>query len=531
MYRIIYTTLLLLICCANIQAVPIDNQRSLQTLDAVIAGKNRYHAEKEQYIDTLKRALLHQININQRYKLYEELYEAYLHYQADSALNYIHKREALAPRLHNSEIEEKIVIDHALLMGVMGMYTKALTLLQTLDARKLSPDILIAYYQTYRACYGWISDYLASNPNEGSLYWHITDNYRDSIISVMPAGINRSIVQAEKEIMCGKADEGVALLQETLTQLPDRRQLGYIYFTLSIAYQRLQDREKEIYYLIETAILDLESSIREYASLQKLAQLLYEEGDLDRAYRYLSCSMEDAVACNARLRFIEVTQFFPIIDKAYKVKEERSKTLLHIMLISVSVLSLFLLVAVFYLYIWMKRLSVMRRNLSIANKQLKRINEELAQTGRIKEKYIALYLNRCVSYLDKLEQYRRSLSKLAKTASMDKLLKAIQSETFIQNERKEFYNEFDKTFLKLFPNFITAFNELLVEDARLYPKDDELLTTELRIMALIRLGVSDSNKIAHFLDYSLATIYNYRSRLRNKAAGNKDTFEQDIMNL
>ena len=150
------------------------------------------------------------------------------------------------------------------------------------------------------------------------------------------------------------------------------------------------------------------------------------------------------------------------------------------------------------------------------------VNKELEQTGKIKEVYIARYLDRCVNYLDKLETYRRSLAKLAMSSRIDELFKAIKSEQFIRDERNEFYNEFDKSFLKLFPHFITSFNNLLVE---------ELLTTELRIFALIRLGVVDSNKIAHFLGYSLATIYNYRSRMRNKAAGDKDRFEQDVMNL
>ena len=151
--------------------------------------------------------------------------------------------------------------------------------------------------------------------------------------------------------------------------------------------------------------------------------------------------------------------------------------------------------------------------------------------GKIKEVYIARYLDRCVNYLDKLETYRRSLAKLAMASRIEDLFKAIKSEQFIRDERDEFYNEFDRSFLKLFPNFISAFNNLLVEEGRVYPKSDELLTTELRIFALIRLGVVDSNKIAHFLGYSLATIYNYRSRMRNKAAGDKDMFEQNVMNL
>ena len=172
----------------------------------------------------------------------------------------------------------------------------------------------------------------------------------------------------------------------------------------------------------------------------------------------------------------------------------------------VSLLYFFLLIAVFYLYRWMKKLSAMRRDLSLANKQMQAVNKELEQTGKIKEVYIARYLDRCVNYLDKLETYRRSLAKLAMASRIEDLFKAIKSEQFIRDERNEFYNEFDKSFLKLFPNFITAFNELLVEEGRIYPKSDELLTTELRIFALIRLGVIDSNKIAHFLGYSLATI-------------------------
>ena len=173
----------------------------------------------------------------------------------------------------------------------------------------------------------------------------------------------------------------------------------------------------------------------------------------------------------------------------------------------------------------------MRRDLSRANKQLKEVNHELEQTGRIKEIYIARYLDRCVSYLDKLEQYRRSLVKLAITSRIDDLFKAIKSEQFIKDERKSFYTEFDRSFLELFPNFISAFNQLLTEDGRIYPKSGELLNTELRIFALIRLGVTDSTSIAHFLGYSLATIYNYRSKIRNKATGNKELFEQDVMNL
>ena len=492
-----------------------SNEEVLKRLDRVIDNKTACHVQKEKEIVDLKQRLHRSKDNREKYELCGSLFNAYLHYQADSALYYINGKMNLLPLLNHPELKNEIVINRAEVMGVMGMYNEALEQLERVDPLELERETL-AY---------------TTNDAEKVKYLKKTDAYRDSILIATDPCVDRSIVWAEKKIINGKVDSALVILSDLLKETPDERQKGYIYYTLSEAYDMRGDIQKEIYYLALTAITDLKSSIREYASLQKLAQLMYEVGDLDRAYKYLNCSMEDAVACNARLRFIEVTQFFPIIDKAYKLKEEKERQISRTLLISVSLLSLFLLAAIFYLYRWMKKLSVMRRNLSLANQQMQEVNAELAQTGKIKEVYIARYLDRCVIYLDKLEFYRRSLAKLAMASRIDDLFKAIKSEQFIRDERKDFYNEFDKSFLELFPHFITSFNELLVEEGRIYPKSGELLTTELRIFALIRLGVTDSNRIAHFLGYSLATIYNYRSKMRNKAIGNKETFEQEVMNL
>jgi hypothetical protein len=344
-------------------------------------------------------------------------------------------------------------------------------------------------------------------------------------------GTDHDIVEAEKLMVEGEVDKALDMLCRLSENNPDLRQQAFINYTLAEAYDLKGEVDKQIYRLALTAIADLKFGTREYASLQKLAYLLYDKGDVDRAYKYLTCSMDDAVACNARLRFSEVTEFFPIVDKAYKLKEERGQAIRYGLLFFASFLSLALIVGVFWLYRWNKKLSLMRQNLSQANEQLRLVNHELAQTGKVKEAYIAHYLDQCVAYLDKLESYRRSLAKLAMASRIDDLFKAIKSEQFIKDERKEFYQNFDKSFLELFPNFITSFNELLMEDDRVYPKSHELLNTELRIFALIRLGITDSNAIAHFLGYSLATVYNYRSRMKHRAKGDMDTFEQEVMNL
>ncbi|WP_455628564.1 DUF6377 domain-containing protein [Parabacteroides chinchillae] len=524
--------LIFLFCSFPISVFSIvdENEPILRCMDSVIIHKSSYHIQKEKEIQDLEERLFRSSDNMEKYNLYDTLFNAYLHYQADSALYYVEKKAIILPFLNHPELENEIIINKAEVMGVMGMYNEAFAQLNQIKPLQLDTTQLIYYYHTSRACYGWMADYTTSQ-QEKIKYLQKTDLYRDSIIATVKPGVDRDIVRAEKMIINGNPDSAIIVLERALHTASDNRQKGFIYYTLAEAFEVKKDTKKTIQFLAQTAIIDLQSSVKEYASLQKLALQVYEQNNTSRAYKYLTCSMEDAVTCNARLRFIEVTKFFPIIDKAYKLQEEKKRAISRALLISVSLLSLFLIAAIFYLYRWMKKLSAMRRDLSIANKQMRTVNKELEQTGKIKEMYIARYLDRCVIYLDKLESYRRSLAKLAMASKIEDLFKAIKSEQFLRDERKAFYMEFDKSFLELFPHFISAFNQLLEKDAHIYPKSGELLTTELRIFALIRLGITDSNQIAHFLGYSLATIYNYRSKLRNKALNNKETFERDVMRL
>ena len=502
----------------------------LQRLDEIIVHKAVYHAQKEHELADLKLRLKDLTTNEEKLDVYDCLFHDYLHYQADSSLYYIDERIRLLSSMKRPDLEAEAQIHRAEVMGVMGMYSEALEQLKQVQPQKLDSKTLNYYYRVCCACYGWMSDYTA-NKDVKMIYREQANAYRDSISSVLTHDLDKDIVQAERYLQKGEVYKSIGMLNELLENYPDRRQNAYIHYILSDAYERVGDTDKQIYYLAQTAIIDLESSIREYASLQKLAYQMYKQGDTDRSYRYLNCSMEDAVACNASLRYIEVAQYFPIIDKAYKLKEDRGRTFRYGLLFFASFLSLVLIFCVLWLYRWNKKLSLMRQDLSQANEQLRLVNKELAQTGKVKEAYIAHYLDQCVAYLDKLESYRRSLAKLAMASRIDDLFKAIKSEQFIKDERKEFYQSFDKSFLELFPHFIDSFNNLLVEEGKVYPKSTELLTTDLRIFALIRLGITDSNAIAHFLGYSLATVYNYRSRMKNKAIGDKDSFEQKVMNL
>ena len=529
--RNFFIILFYIICLPGMAIQNQVNEKLLDELDEVISNKKYFHQIREEKLSKLKDSLKYSKDVTEKYNLCGALFYEYLHYQADSSLYYINMKHKYLSLINIPELEDEILINKAEVFGVMGMYNEAKEVLDKVNKSSISNKGLIGYYlRTRRAYYGWLADYTADN-SASEYYLSKTELYRDSISQQGIKDADFKINSAERMIYDGDYQGAIKTLLPLLSDSIDMKRKVYVNYTLSDAFEAMGDTLNQIKYLAATAIMDIRMAEREYASLQKLALLMYHKGDLNRAYNYLSCSMEDAVAANARLRFLEVTQIYPIIDKAYKKKESEKQDSIRKLLIGISVLAFLLIIATFYLYYWMKKLAVMRSNLYKANKKLVEANRSLAQTGRIKEVYIAKYLDRCVIYLEKLEQYRRSLEKLAMASKIDQLFKAIRSEEFLHDERKMFYDEFDHSFLDLFPNFVEDFNNLLTDEGKIYPKKDEHLNTGLRIFALIRLGVTDANRIAHFLGYSLATVYNYRSKIRNKAKGDKDNFENDVMNL
>lgn len=506
-----------------------DNEELLSRLDHTISTRQERIKLRESANDSLKIRLGVTKNAQLKYKICDELFHSYLHFQADSALKYARMKPLIMHKQLNENCLTEIMINEAEVLGVMGEYSSARKILNSINKEKLDKKMLNYYFRTARACTGWLADFTA-NPDLKENLYRITQSYRDSIISNSPRNADSEIVRAEKMLYDGKPDTAKKVLKNLLNKKLSGKQQTYAYYTLSEAYGILRQREEQIRYLTLTSISDLKDGTREYAALQQLAVLIYESGDLERAYHYLNCAMEDAVASNARLRSIQVAQIYPIIDKAYKRQQEKEDRNFKILLVSVSFLTFCLLIALFSMYRWMKRALLYGAELENAVKQLKTANSELEEAGRVKEAYIMHYLDRCVAYLDKLESYRNSLAKLARASEIKKLFKLIKSDQFIEDERKDFYREFDKSFLDLFPEYVDRLNSLLRPGEQLEPKSAELLSTELRLFAIIRLGVTDSASIAHFLDCSLTTIYNYRSKVRNKAIC-KETFEEDIMKL
>lgn len=547
MKNIIIFLCLCTICMCRLHAADSSRADSLLLkLDQAIKERPIYMEQKELKLVELKRQLHRQIPDEERFAILGTLLDEYRSFNTDSALHMAEEREQIAIRLGNREYIDNARMNKADVLGMTGMYKEVMDLMRNIHIDRLPVDIHPYYYHIYRTVYGLMADY-AVTAYEKKLYTELTDKYRDSLLLVNKDNLLiHTLIQSDQYNVRNEYDKAIRLLTDYLALQKDyEHDVAICAYTLSESYRLKGDKEKEKEYLIVSAMADMKTAVREYISLRKLAVLLYQEGDIERAYSYVKICMEDAAACNARLRKLEILEIFPIINDAYQQKTEKQQEQMKWALVSISLLSLFLLLAIFYVYKQMKKVAAARREVIDANKRLKELNDELhlsnaqlkeanhsiAENSYLKEEYIGRYMDQCSVYLEKMDNYRRSLRKIAATGNVEELYKNIKSSKFIEGELKEFYTNFDNTFLQLFPTFVEDFNALLADDEQISLKAGERMNTELRIFALIRLGITDSVKIAQFLRYSVTTIYNYRTKVRNKAAGDRDLLEQEVMTI
>ncbi len=547
MKNIIIFLCLCTICMCRLHAADSSRADSLLLkLDQAIKERPIYMEQKELKLVELKRLLHRQIPDEERFAILGTLLDEYRSFNTDSALHMAEEREQIAIRLGNREYIDNARMNKADVLGMTGMYKEVMDLMRNIHIDRLPVDIHPYYYHIYRTVYGLMADY-AVTAYEKKLYTELTDKYRDSLLLVNKDNLLiHTLIQSDQYNVRNEYDKAIRLLTDYLALQKDyEHDVAICAYTLSESYRLKGDKEKEKEYLIVSAMADMKTAVREYISLRKLAVLLYQEGDIERAYSYVKICMEDAAACNARLRKLEILEIFPIINDAYQQKTEKQQEQMKWALVSISLLSLFLLLAIFYVYKQMKKVAAARREVIDANKRLKELNNELhlsnaqlkeanhsiAENSYLKEEYIGRYMDQCSVYLEKMDNYRRSLGKIAATGNVEELYKNIKSSKFIEGELKEFYTNFDNTFLQLFPTFVEDFNALLADDEQISLKAGERMNTELRIFALIRLGITDSVKIAQFLRYSVTTIYNYRTKVRNKAAGDRDLLEQEVMTI
>ena len=540
MIRLVNIFILLFVChCLNAKNTTFP---TLEDLDKVVANQQIYTNARLRMLDSLKSDLRKADDLHKKYAIEKELFAGYQSFVVDSALLYAQKKLSLAQRLNDAEELSYSYLDVASMLIKGGNYKEANEVLQRLNVRNASSNLRNYYYTVNQDLYTTLQT-VSLTANERKLYNEKSSLYKDSILSLK---LDPSVWVVTDRMMDKHRykDALQILLKEYPTLNVDDRRMAYVAYSISDIYRLMGNREKEKQYLIVSAIADIKSAVKEYISLRRLATLLYEDGDIERSYLYMKRALEDAIYCNARLRVIEVSDIMPIINKAYEDKTQREKRITLLALVSISVLSLMLIGLVFLLRRQMKKLSITQRALRDKNAELYKLNDVLSKTNdalsesndslseasRIKDMYIAQFMTECSTYIDKMELYRKQLRKVATTGSKTELLDLLKSPTFIEKEVDAFFATFDATFLSLFPNFVHDFNQLLLPESQVVNKKDKRLNTELRICALIRLGISDNERLAAFLRCSKATIYSYRSRTRLKSL-QPDLFEEQLMNL
>lgn len=539
--------LLLVLCMPGEIAVASGLDSLLLVLDKTIASHAIYVNQRETRIRILKGELKSPSISNEvRYQLNDSLYKAYKAYISDSAIHYLNRNIVLSDQMNwpRRGTESRITLSY--LLSSTGMYIEAVDILGEVDRNVLKENILMNYYIACDRVYGELAHYTQDKRN-GAKYAEKSRQYKDSINQIVDIHSDTYLSLKEAELRAnGKFDKALAIndaqLGKTHINTPEYAQ---VMFCRSLIYGEMGNNEEYMYCLASSAIADVRSAIKDHASLWMLARALFNNGELERAYQYMNFSRTATQFCNARLRIWQSVEVLSLIDDTYQMMLQKRNTKLKIYIGCISCLSLIVLLALFYIYWQMKKLSLIRKNLLEANNQLKNLNEELrntnaclqsmnmklAESNAIKEGYIARFIKLCATYVDRLDAYRRMVHKKIIANQVSELLRMSRSDSVLDEALKELYANFDSVFLHIFPNFIKQFNELLREDEQIIVKNAGELNTELRIFALIRLGITDSSQIAEFLHYSVNTIYNYRAKVKNKTRISREDFEELVAQL
>lgn len=496
------------------------------SLDEAIEAHRHYVAVREGRIARLKRQLLDADTANLSFFRWNgEIYKEYKAYICDSAIHYLRVNLDWAERYgqRNAALETRLELAH--LMASAGMYEEAAELLRQTDKASLPSHLLPDYYNACHKLYTELSFYTLDDSFKKH-YQALATHYDDSLMQVLLPSSPLYLERREtREAATGHPDEALSINDTRLAHAkPNTPEYALVTYQRSLLYRRLGNREEEKRYLALSALTDIRLSITDHASLWNLAELLYEEGDMEHAYRYIRFSWDETNRYNARSRSLQTAGILSLIDLTYQAMREKQNDRLRLYLWLISALIVLLVVAVGFIYRQMQRLSAARNKLEHANEQLQLSNN-------IKEEYVGRFMNLCSVYINRLDTYRRMVNKKISAGQMEELLKMVRSREVLDTGLKELYDNFDTAFLHLFPDFVDKFNDLLQPEERIVLRKGELLNTELRIFALIRLGIDDSSQIAEFLRYSVNTIYNYRAKVKNKARISREDFEIRLMQI
>ncbi|MCM1066338.1 MAG: DUF6377 domain-containing protein [Muribaculaceae bacterium] len=484
---------------------------ALERLDSVLSFRQNYIDSRQAGIDSLCAILAKRPSDAD---LIMQIADRYSGFNNDSALCYLERGMAVTAGAENLPFRWK----HAALLPLNGFYDFAFKEYQAVPADSVPADCLGEYYDAGRQLMSYEAASFQNYPHiAGPLREQVLE-YQRKLLDVLPHGsVEYKFNMGEYCFLTGSSQKAKVLLEEIVDSEPHDSNLRAraAHHLSSLAKDR-GDRDSYIYYLALSATADVLSATREVLSLQELGSVIYDSGDISRAYSYLSNALANAVECGAPLRMVDASRSLPIIERAHMSYQDKSRRTLKWILGIMAVLIFVLIGAMLVLRHQMHKMAQLQAGLRAAN--------------AAKEVYISQFLQLCSIYMDKLNQFCKIAARKLAAGQSDELYRMTKSGKFVEEQSSEFYEVFDNAFLHIYPDFVSRVNELLRPECRIELKAGELLNTDLRILAFMRLGIEESSRIAQVLNYSLNTIYAYRNRLKARAV-NKDEFERDVMRI
>ena len=535
--------LVAMVVAGVVVALAAEGGGRFQRLDSLIAAQPQIVAAKEARLAQLKSDLGKETTAPGRYAALKRLYEEYSAYQYDSAYAYVNQCIRLAQSMGDESLLNEGRLNLAHILSTACLMDKAQQTLNQIDTMRLSPGQLVVYHRTLTDLLIYQAEYMQGTQYAEEYVQQRVGVRRAAIaINVPHDNINYQITQAE----CYSDDNQPQRAIELLSKLMDNyhsgeRMYSIITSTMSFYYSQLGDKEHQMEYLIKSAESDLQGCIRENTSLRAIADRLFDEGDIDRAYRYMRVAVDDANFYGTRLRNIQASRIVPKILSAYQTKQEQGHRKMMWLLGIISVIALLLVVGVIAIYQLLKRYRRLNEQKKAINEELRHVNAQLGETveelheangllqerEQLKEQYIARFMALSSKFIDRGEEQRKALYRLYRDRKTEDLARELKSTNFGNENARLFYEDFDNAFLNIYPTFVDEVNKLLQEDGKIEVKQGKRLTTESRVLALIRIGITDNQSIAAILRASLTTIYTYRSKLKARAI-DKDTFENDV---
>lgn len=514
-------------------------------IDSEIEKVSEYEAQKERRINNIKDRIGKETSPEIKKELTDWLIAEYEAYISDSALYYINQNLENPIVQENPRLKLGLLIKKADIAAHAGLFGESYDILEEIPKSQLDSSLLENYYSAYCDLYQYQSEY-ATESEYASHHEKLRELYIDSIGMVAsPSSMNFIVNQAASQARNGNFSEAESMLLENLNKYQSGdRNYSILSSILADIYNQQGDKNNYTKYIGKSVISDIQGAVKENMAIRALATECFEEGDIERAERYLRQSFADANFYAARMRNAQSSRMLPIIGEAYNEQQKRSNHQLSLMVIFMSILAFgFIIISVFAL-IQVKKIrevnkktktmldevSSLSQRLTEANKELNRTNKELQSANAIQSEYGVLFMEYSSLAISALQHYQQSLKVAAAQGNLESLKKKIDSAQFENKTLAEFYSKFDEAILNIYPNFVEKFNSLLKPEDRIELKPKENLNTELRIFALIRIGINDSEKIAKFLRCSLTTVYTYRSKTKKKAI-DPDSFDTSLMQI